>query len=388
MKLKLRYILVLLFVILATAALIFYKCCLYYPNIEIKVSDLYNNHSDIVQLNGVYYKVDNGNIYNLNNKKIIFQTTDKNAFAKENGNLLWIVDNSENENFKAVNSSGKIVKSYSIPTNTKDFLIDGNSIFCMLSDEIKAYKLCDNGRAENIPIECSFVYKSDKCKFKLYQYTCEDITCLWFDMADFQDAYFIVDSSDNKIIDNNCSYIQLLKFEKNCIVFTPSLFQLKTLYEYSFEDNLEICHSADVGDYAQGFFEKTPYYTDERYIISVAQQTTSRSITRYKGHVANSSEMSKHKNDSLYIINSNDYTKSFQQCTRTFERILYADSKKTITYYNGKYLTYSLDKWKVISSQPADEIQKGGSYTFESCGDYIFVFDNNSGELINTISIR
>ena len=53
------------------------------------------------------------------------------------------------------------------------------------------------------------------------------------------------------------------------------------------------------------------------------------------------------------------------------------------------------DKWQEIFHRlttshrrlTVDEIKEGGSYTFESCGDYIFVFDNNSGELLNTINI-
>lgn len=387
MKIKLRYILILLFVILVAAALIFYKCCLYYPDIEINVSNLYNTNSKLVQLNGVYYKVEDGNIYNLDDGESIFQTTDKLAFAKEAGDLLWIVDNSGKKNLKALNSSGEIVKSYSIPNNTKNLLISDNNVFCMLSDEIKAYRLYDNGRTESISIEYSFVYESDKCGFKMYRYSCEDEICLWFDMSDYKDAYFVVDLNGNDVIDNDCSYIQLLDFDTDRIVFTPSLFQLKTLYEYSFADDLEICYDADVEDYAKGFFENTPYFTDEKYMVSVAQLTTSRSITRDGGPAATSSEMSKHESDCLFIVNTDNYTKSFQHCTRTFERILYADSKKAITYYKGTYLTYSLEDWSIIKKQSADEIKKGGSYTFETCGDYIFVFDDNSGELLNTIHV-
>ena len=80
-------------------------------------------------------------------------------------------------------------------------------------------------------------------------------------------------------------------------------------------------------------------------------------------------------------------TKSFRHCTRTFERILYVDDEKAITYYNGEYLIYSFDKWEITAEQPADEIKSSGSYTFESCGDYIFVFDDNYDKLLNTISI-
>lgn len=386
MKIKLRYILILLFVIFAAAVLIFYKCCLYYPDIEIKVSDLYNDHSNVVRLNGAYYKVEDGNIYNLDDGESIFQTTDKQAFAKEAGDLLWIVDNSGEENLKALDSSGEIVKSYSIPNNTEDILIGGNDVFCMLPDEIKAYRLYDNGRAENIPINYSFVYESDKCGFKLYRCSCEDVICLWFDITDYKDAYFVVDFNGNDVIGNDCPYMQLLNYETDHIVFNPPLFQLEILYDYSFEDDMETCYNADVRNYAQGFFENTPYVSNDKYIISVAQQTTSRSITRDGGPAATSCEMSKHKSDCLYIINADDCAKSFRHSTKTFERILYADDEKAITYYDGEYLTYSLDKWEVIDSRSADEIQNGGSYTFENCGDYIFVFDD-SGRLLNTIDI-
>ena len=83
----------------------------------------------------------------------------------------------------------------------------------------------------------------------------------------------------------------------------------------------------------------------------------------------------------------NDFSKQFEHKTKTFERIIYADSEKAITYYDGEYLTYSLEDWKVIDKQDADDIKDDGSYFFEACGEYIFVFDNKTDKLINKLKV-
>lgn len=387
MKIRYKYIIITLFVVLIVSVVIFYRCNFYYPDIQIKVFGLYNEHSTVVCLNNDYYRIKDGNIYNLDNQESIYQTSDKNAFMKPFSDLLWVIDNSTQDNLKALNSSGKIVKRYSIPNYTKDFFINNNVIFCVSSNKIEIYKLYDDGHKEQLPIDYSFVFESENSYSKLYKYSCEYGECLYFDMNsdNYADSYFAVDSNNQNMISNN-GRINLLLFESDRIVYTESLFQLRTLYEYSFVNNAENCHIANVSDYAQGFFDNTPYFSDEKYIISVAQITTSRSIRR-EANVETSCEMSKHKSDHLYIINTVDCTKSSERNTKTFERILYADAQKVITYYKERYLTYSLEDWSIISTQTANEIKKGGTYTFETCGDYIFVFDDNSGELLNTIDI-
>lgn len=388
-KMKLKYIMISLFVLIIILAIIIYKFCFYYPDIKIKVSNLYNEHSNIVCLNDDYYRLKDGNIYNLVTQESLYHTNDRFAFIKSFDSLIWMVDNSDKDNLKAIDSSGKAVKSYSIPDYTKDFFINNNVIFCMSSDGIEIYQLYNDGHKEQISVDYSFVFESENSYFKLYKYSCEYGECLYFDMEsdNYNDSYFAVDSNMQNMISSN-GRVNLLHYQQDRIIYTESTFRLKTLYEYSFVDDEEHCYNNfDIDDYAQGFFENTPYASNDKYIISVAQRTTSRSITRDGGPTATSCEMSKHKNDRLYIISTDDCTKSFQHGTRTFERILYADGEKAITYYNGEYLTYSLDKWEVIDSQSADEIQVGGSYTFESCGDYVFVFDDNSGELLNTIDV-
>lgn len=378
---------IILLAVIIILGVIAYRCYFYYPNIQIKVSGLYNEHSKVVCLNNDYYRIKDGNIYNLDNHKSIYQTNDKYAFMKPFDELLWVIDNSTKDNLKAINSSGTVIKSYSIPNYTKDFFINDNVIFCVSSDGIEMYQLYSDGHKEQISVDYSFVFESKNAYFKLYKYSCEYGECLYFDMDsdNYDDSYFAVDSNYQNTISSN-GRINLLLFETDRIVYTESLFQLSTLYEYSFVNDTEFCHIADIGDYSQNFFVNMPYFSDKEYIISVAQNTTLRSLRR-EPPTSTSCEMSKHKNDYLFIFKSKDCTEQFDRETKTFERILYVDNEKVLTYYNGKYLTYSLDEWKVIDKQPAKEIKNGGLYTFEICNEYIFVFDYVSGELLNTIDV-
>lgn len=105
------------------------------------------------------------------------------------------------------------------------------------------------------------------------------------------------------------------------------------------------------------------------------------------GDFNSSNQLKYHNHDTLTIFNSENLNIIKEKSFKTFERILYVDNEKAITYYNGKYLFYDSDNWDLICKLSADEIKNGGSYTFETCGDYIFVFDDNTGELINRISI-
>ena len=95
-----------------------------------------------------------------------------------------------------------------------------------------------------------------------------------------------------------------------------------------------------------------------------------------------------HISDIIALIDANDMKIEKEYKTQKGERIIYADTEKVITYYRGKYITYSTKNWEQIDSHKAAEIKKNGSYTFETCGNYIFVFDDNTGEVINRISIE
>lgn len=69
MKIKLKYIMISILVVIIILVVIVYRCYFYYTDIQIKVSGLYNEHSKVVCLNNNYYKIQDGNIYNLDNQK-------------------------------------------------------------------------------------------------------------------------------------------------------------------------------------------------------------------------------------------------------------------------------------------------------------------------------
>lgn len=129
--------------------------------------------------------------------------------------------------------------------------------------------------------------------------------------------------------------------------------------------------------------------TGESTIIGNNVVTVSTTIKQpmFKGGDINyTPELENHYYDTYIKVNTDDFEIQAHK-TRKFERIIYADDKKVMTYYNGKYLTYSADDWKVTDEKKADGIKNGGRYTFKACGEYVFVFDDNTGECISKIEI-
>jgi hypothetical protein len=386
---KKKIVIPLMIVLIVFSAVLFYRFYIYYPDITIKVTALYDEHFDVVQCDNEYFILSDGKIINAHSKDEIYNVKAKNTFIKSYDNLIWIFENNSNENLKAIDKNGNLKKHYLFPGDITDFLINDNVVFALTSDELKMYRLMDDAHLERIDIDYSLVFHSDENRFNLYKYSCEYGECLFFDMENINDndAFYATDNEHNEVIgacENNT--IDLLSYGKDRIFYTRSHFNLETMSEYSFKDNIENNRKLKFGKYARGFFQRFYSYYNAETIVLIAQTISSRSFAK-EARIYYSDEMKKHDHDYIVIIDKNDFEVKDKK-TKTFERILYANSEKAITYYKGKYLTYSLNDWKVTDKQSASEIKEGGSYNFVSCGEYIFVFDNASGELLNKIPIN
>ena len=245
---------------------------------------------------------------------------------------------------------------------------------------------------------------------------------------------FILDKPDINVlaIDNNCVYGRY--DDENDVNFTVFDMNGKTInndlpeYEYS-DDSFSFSGDKEITYYTSSnyigrsknyaaYIDK--YYAPELTIIDldsndtvqidlaamfkayyvyadieddslcVVMTDTSEKISFGGGHSneLDISSLELHKYDIYALTDMKSGKIINQHKTRKYERIIYADTKKAITYYRGNYITYSTDNWKEVESQKADEIKKDGSYFFDTCGDYVFVFDNNTYKLLNKISIK
>ncbi len=146
----------------------------------------------------------------------------------------------------------------------------------------------------------------------------------------------------------------------------------------SSEKTIKLYNYNQKGYYTFGFFNGNT--------ISAITTNTSGFFFDKINVTGNTSTLKYHNYDSYIVFDSESGEVKYQHNFSRFERVIYVDDKKAITYSKEKYITYSLDDFKVIDTKTATEIKSGGSYTFEICGNYIFVFDDGSGELLNKIS--
>ena len=58
-----------------------------------------------------------------------------------------------------------------------------------------------------------------------------------------------------------------------------------------------------------------------------------------------------------------------------------------VAFEDGKLLVFDNKTLEKLDEHKLDGVKEKGKYTFETCGEYVFVFDDNTGECINRIKI-
>lgn len=371
-----------------------------YPDLNIHVSELYEDSERVVCLDGKYYYTLGGKITDAESGKTIYDSDAESLIVNVYDAHIWMAEKSEESTkVSAVDGSGNVIGSYSLPVVVNDFMIEDNIIFCEVNDNdsengnaekyLKVFELSDNNAFKPVNIAFSdelrsFEMKRDTVNLSSYFYN--DIRCMKFAKSRYVGGV-AMSYNDGKKITSRYSP-RIFAFNENEIIFSDGDI---VLYKYDFGNDSILLEEPVIGKnitgggYISGYFDRS-LFSDSNNIMLVAQDTAMRSIGRdVPGYI--SDEMKRHMNDYLLIFDTDTLELKSGRKTKTFERIIYADAEKAITYYKGNYITYSISDWKRIGKTSADEIKEGGSYIFELCGEYVFVFDENSGECIDRIEI-
>lgn len=166
---------------------------------------------------------------------------------------------------------------------------------------------------------------------------------------------------------------------ENTVCGSQTRQDIKDFEMYSKGDTYKLALGND--DYVYGDY--TVSYCDDKTLAFAVTAINSEPGESFP----DPSQLKNHDRDSVYSYDVQSRERKEKHDFRTFERVIGISADHVVTYYKGKYLTYSRDGWKVVSEQKADEINKDGEYYFETCGRYIFVFDDDTGECINRIKV-
>lgn len=376
MRKNIFYIIVLLFVSVAIIGYALLKLHLSkiheWDDTYIKITNLYDR-KQLCHVEDEYFFVKNNGVYAYGNDEPVIQTN-KPLICSENDILYvysddiitgYTIDLKKTDEFKLVGD----IMAFSV-ANEKIITFDTDrNLHIYNKNDMSEYNLPQ----ESIKLDDGTLNYFEIDNMKIFEYEPDIIN------RDISDGEFIFENGE-KIFEYRTKYAQSIPYvnEKYAIV-NPRTNASGSLIKFDYKKSEE--ESLSLSEYRGNPID---YIHDNDTIISILSVVN---ISPHDNYFKEINNLKNHYKDIIVFINTDSMKieKDFEVSKK--ERILFANKNIAVTFFKGECITYSLENWTKINSQKIEKIKKGGSYVFQVCGDYIFVFDDNTGELINRISI-
>ena len=368
---KKRVISILLIAVIAAVAV----GCVYFimgrkdpEDLNISVNEINENSYAAYTKNTIVLQGENGSYYQV----------------KEDGLYLFSDESSSFED-KVIDRGGVILAQYG---GGLFALSDGQAVYLYNTLYKPISQKQVEGKIENIFITNGSLYV--KCVYEdqstaVLQYNVPDLTVKQKSGAARSSEYTFTESDNCQTIlgsENNiaaiCKNGSFMLGSEPLFVYDDCVYQVKR-YDNADGETIEITGSGKTER-----FDTPNSKEPARNIMLCGDVLLILGVKSGKGDESYSSDLKTHQYDVLtvYDIKDNE-AKNFK--TKKGEKIIYADEDEIITYYKNSCITYSTDDLKKIKEQTVDRIKSGGSYVFTVCGEYIWLFDEGSGELVERI---
>lgn len=330
-------------------------------NIDMICVDRTSAVNEVCEFDSTYYYTGNQGIYS--NNRCVLSTNGKPLIYTKNNTLFVYAD----KEITGYDKSLSPICKYNLSKEAAKFMVSDNEMFYIdTADKFHVLDIAtikDKQAVETETINDNII---------VYHYTdfliCEDL-----------DNSSIAAFESNDVVSSAKEYSKRFVYlSDNCLIHTSATnTSTIKLYKIDMYDRSNVISI----DFPTEYGIVSLFHVNDDLIFIGSEYPLDPHLDLDMIH-----NLKYHRSDCITTINIDDYKITNTRFTKEHEKIIYADNRKAITYYKGEYLTYSLDEWQVIDSRSADDIQPGGTYFFETCGDYIFVFDS-SNNLIDRISI-
>lgn len=355
------------------------------PDIRIHINDNYEEESRVACINEEYYYIKDKNLYKHNSDDIIYSFQDENLFIKSYEDKIWVYSDSQIENLVAVDGEGNLLNKYTVPFGAFDFIIDEGIAYFSYDESLRAFELNDNVASE-VSIKYNQIYQSADNSVNVFSFHEGKISGFRFGRYGMKDSYFTFTDNQSEYLKNRECFFKLIDCDDSGYTYFSLYNEKPVIVKSSFSGAEDIKFT--INELSETTIsEKVYFYSDTDINTFVAACRKSKGLSP-KPHIASFEEMTNHNGDIIFTFDKKKCSMEEIRKTAAHERILYANRDIALTYYNGMYRRYSIDNWEITSEFPASEIKEGGSYSFEACENYIFVFDNSTGAILNKLTIR
>ena len=359
--------------ILASAVIIAAAVCVYFimgqknpEDLNISVNEINENGYAAYTKNTIVLQGENGSYYQV----------------KEDGLYLFSEESSSFED-KVIDRGGVILAQYG---GGFFALSDGSSVYIYdtLYKPISQKQV--EGKIENIFITNGSLYV--KCTYEdqstaVLQFDVPDLTVEQKSDAAQSSSEYTFTESDNcqTIVSRENNIAAICKNGSFMFGSAPLFVYDDCVYKVKRDDNADGETIEITGSGKTERFDTPNSKEPARNIMLCGDVLLILGVKSGKGDESYSSDLKTHQYDVLtvYDIKDNE-AKNFK--TGKGEKIIYADEGEIITYYKNSCITYSTDDLKKIKEETMDKIKSGGSFIFTVCGEYIWLFDEGSGELV------
>lgn len=351
-------------------------------NIEFSI-DFNNNSGLVCKTNqGIIYS-DSDGVKKLENDKYL-KGINSQCRLFENDSVVYAYE-IKTGNIFSLDSNNNFDMKYQIDKGFDDLYLCENILFALkyFADEsrieFEVYNFL-NGTEKNInSYDCKNYVSDNDNKFKLKLYDLGEIflilddtnTTHFFELYDTMknkpiyaqsyNSFFIYKYSENEIISTNIPFTKsedMCKFNlSNESIRFDSVIQKN---KYNYYSRLFICRDDTIdviGYYANSF--KKNYFSDRQGDF---------------------------KHNSISVYNISDF--SLEHAILSKERIIAYDENYYYTYVNCNIKKYSFNDNNVISKKHLSNIDNDDEiYSFQHCDNYLFIFDNSNGKILDIITL-
>lgn len=339
-------------------------------DVSISVNEINENSYASYQKNTIVFQDNNSNYYQVKEDGLYLFSNESLSFENKVIDINEIILAQYNDGLFVLSDEHSVYIYDSLYNYLSQKQVDG---------KIEKFFIT-NG---NLYVKCTYAnsnvtilqYRVPNLIFE-QKFDATDLSSFEYIFTESNDCQIIINMENNNIVAicKNGSY--LLGMTPFTFVYNNCVYQLK---RNNYTD-YEIINSNKIERF------DTPHITSPaRNIMLCEDVLLILGVQSGKGNESYSSNLYSHQYDllTMYDVKSNE-SKSFK--TKKGEKIIYADKNNIITYYNNSYVTYSTINFRKINENPTDRIISNRSYIYTVSGEYIWLFDQGSGELVERIS--